>query len=106
MIAMLDRFEMDLADPSWPLNQLISAMLVLFRPQIVQLVRDRDRAIETWQGLHPERDAYEDRELEVTSSLPISLEQQLRWLDEIATARDSTVNSKSGRPADGPGHPI
>ncbi len=87
VIALLDRFEIDLADPSWPLNQWISAMLVLFRPQIEQLIRERDRAVEAWQTRHPERDVYEDRELEVTSSRSISLGHQLELLDRLAAAR-------------------
>lgn len=88
VIAMLDRFEMDIAWPSWPLNQWLSAMLVLFRPQIEKLILDRDRKIAAWQARYPERDAYEDRELEVTSSLSIALDKQLQWLDRLVTARD------------------
>ena len=34
VIGLLDRFDMDVAHPSWPLNQWLSAMVVLFRPQI------------------------------------------------------------------------
>lgn len=89
VIVMLDRFEIDLAYPSWPLNQWLSAMLVLFRPQIETLILERDRSIATWQTRHPGRDAYEDRELEVTSSINIALDLQLQWLDRLVTARES-----------------
>lgn len=83
VVAMLDRFEMDLAWPSWPLNQWLTAMLTLFRPQIERLLLERDRTIEDWQTRYPERDAFEDRELEVTSSLDIALDRQLEWLDRL-----------------------
>ena len=86
VIAMLDRFNMDLAYPSWPLNQWLSAMLVLFRPQIEWLVRERDAVVADWQRKFPDRDAFEDRELEVTSTLPISLASQIEWLDRQAAA--------------------
>lgn len=97
VIAMLDRFEMDLAWPSWPLNQWLSAMLVLFRPQIENLILERDRTIANWQAKYPERDAYEDRELEITSSLDIALDRQLQWLDQLVTARDETIAGREGR---------
>ncbi|QDM14963.1 hypothetical protein FNL55_02610 [Tardiphaga sp. vice352] len=85
VIAMLDRFDIDLASPSWPLNQWLSAMLVLFRPQIEQLILQRDQAIECWRARHPERDVFEDRELEVTSSMAISLVGQIEWLDSLGS---------------------
>ena len=39
VIAMLDRFRIDHARPSWPVNMWVSAMLQLFRPQIEHLLR-------------------------------------------------------------------
>ena len=80
VIAMLDRFVVDLAYPSWPLNRWITAMLVLYRPQIERLLRDRDRCIAAWQAAHPDTDVFEDRGLEVTSSLAISVPAQIEWL--------------------------
>lgn len=74
--ALLDRFRIGHAQPSWPANRWITAMLVLFAPQIRELVRIRDRSVEAWQAKHPDRDAFEDRDLEVTSYLDISVEQQ------------------------------
>lgn len=87
VIAMLDRFNMDLASPSWPLNQWLSAMLVLFRPQIERLILRRDQAIDDWRAAHPDRDVFEDRELEVTSSVAISLVAQIEWLDRACSPR-------------------
>ena len=61
VIKMLDRFEMDLASPSWPVNIWLTAMLRLFRPQIMELVRERNATVADWQKKHPENDAFEDR---------------------------------------------
>ena len=81
VVQMLDRFEIDHAWPSWPTNRWLGAMVRLFRPQIIELLHARDRAVAAWQARHPERDVYEDRELEVTSWLPISLEEQIRAVE-------------------------
>ncbi|HLI13427.1 MAG TPA: hypothetical protein VKY65_17685 [Alphaproteobacteria bacterium] len=76
VIAMLDRFVIDLARPSWAANRWITALVRLFRPQIEALLRERDRAIAEWQRRYPESDVLEDRRLEVTSRLEISVEVQ------------------------------
>lgn len=78
---MIDRFEIDHAWPSWPTNRWLGAMLRLFRPQIVRLLEARDRVVAEWQARHPDRDVYEDRELEVTSWLPVSLDDQIRAIE-------------------------
>lgn len=77
VIQMLDRFEMDLAYPSWPVNVWISSMMRLFRPQIEILLRQRDQAVAKWEASHPGANVYEDRDLEITSMENISVEQQI-----------------------------
>lgn len=77
VIAMLDHFEVDLALPSWPLNRWITAMVRLYRDDIAELLKERDRRIALWRQAHPERDVFEDRELEVTSGLPVNLDERL-----------------------------
>ena len=77
VISMLDRFEIDLAYPSWPVNIWITAMLQLFRPDIESLLVERDRAIDDWQCRHPGENVYEDRTLEITSIKDISVEVQI-----------------------------
>ena len=78
VIAMLDRFEMDLAQPSWPVNRWLTAMIRLFRPQIELLLERRDTALAGWQAGHPKANAYEDHGLEVTSEAAISVDDQIR----------------------------
>lgn len=79
---MLEHFAIDHARPSWPVNRWVTGMLHLFRPQIVELLRARDSSVELWRQKHPDRDVYEDRELEVTSYADIDLETQVRSVTE------------------------
>lgn len=78
VITMLDRFNIDHAWPSWPVNIWISSMMVLFRPQIEDLLRRRDEVVTEWGLRHPEVDVFEDRSLEITGDLEISVEEQIR----------------------------
>lgn len=55
-------------------------MVQLFRPQIESLLIARDEAVASWQTRHPDRDVFEDRELEVTSDLEISVDTQIRQI--------------------------
>ncbi|MEM9422504.1 MAG: hypothetical protein AAF986_08370, partial [Pseudomonadota bacterium] len=73
IIALLPSFEMDTTVPSWPLNLWLTNMVTLFRPHIEQLIRQRDASIAKWQEKHPAENSYEDRRLEVTSSIDIDL---------------------------------
>jgi len=91
VIAMLDQFCIDHTFPCWATNQWITAMIVLFRPQIEALLHERDRTVERWRNLHPDRDVYEDRELEITSITTIDVDKQanavraaLQKLDRVA----------------------
>lgn len=77
VIRMLDRFDIDHANPSWPANRWIGAMLRLYRPQIEALILARDAAVADWARSHPAVDVFEDRELEITSQLAISVEEQI-----------------------------
>jgi hypothetical protein len=82
VIKMLDRFEMDLASPSWPVNIWLTAMLRLFRPQIMELVRERDATVANWQKEHPDVDAFEDRGCDITSVRKISVAAQNKRVNE------------------------
>jgi len=77
VIRMLDRFVIDHAYPSWPVNRWLGAMLKLFRPQIEALVHHRDSVIEAWRQAHPGVDVFEDRRLDVTGEFAVSIEAQI-----------------------------
>lgn len=74
---MIDLFRVTHAQPSWPMNRWITAMLKLFKPQISESLFERDDTVAAWQKRHPRRNVYEDRELDITSEMPISLEEQI-----------------------------
>ena len=71
VIRMLPHFGIDHAWPSWPVNRWLTAMVGLFRPQIEALVTARDAALAAHRASHPDRDAFEDRAVEVLSETAI-----------------------------------
>jgi Domain of unknown function (DUF6969) len=86
VVVMLDRFVVDLARPSWPLNRWLTAMFRLFRPQIVALLRARDETVMAWRRRHRGKvHVFEDRRLEVTSSIDIDLDAHLGRLQLALT---------------------
>lgn len=92
VITMLDRFAMDLAWPSWPVNVWITNMVRLFRPQIEELVRERDAAVAAWQTRYPDKDAFEDHGCDITSMRHISVKDQIKRVN-------AALESASARPA-------
>jgi hypothetical protein len=87
VIQMLDRFRIDHAYPSWPVNRWLTAMVHLFRPQIEWLLRRRDVALAGWMHRHPGIDAFEDRRLEVMSELPINVDRQISQVQRALRRR-------------------
>lgn len=90
VIELLDRFVIDHAYPSWPVNRWLGAMLVLFRPQIEDLLHQRDARLERWRQAHPDRDAFEDRDLEIMSQCSISIEEQIEALNRLNDEQPDT----------------
>ena len=86
VISMMDRFLMDLAYPSLPVNFWITAMLQLFRPDIETLLMERDQAVLEWQKEHPGENVYEDRGLELPSIKDISVEDQIKKVGKALKA--------------------
>ena len=85
--AMLDHFVIDHAQPSWPVNRWVSGMVALFHPQIVALLRLRDEKVDAWAGEHPDDNVYEDRDLEVTSVVNVSIDDQIAEVDAALAAK-------------------
>ncbi|MDF1719793.1 MAG: hypothetical protein P1U65_03880 [Minwuia sp.] len=77
VIAMLDRFEMDLIWPDWPVNRWLTAMMVLFRPQIETLLHRRDAVLNHQMMARPSDDVLEDRDLEITALTTIDADRQI-----------------------------
>ena len=85
---MVDLFEVRHTQPSWPVNRWVSAMLRLFKPQILALISARDATVADWarSGKAPDGNVFEDRALEVTSYCHISIEAQARAIDAALEA--------------------
>lgn len=81
VIRMLPHFAIDHAAPSWPTNRWLTAMVVLFRPQIAALVQARDAALEARRAAHPDRDVFEDRDFEVLSETAIDVDAQIKAVE-------------------------
>lgn len=94
---MLERFRIDHAAPSWPVNRWISAMFVLFRPQMAALLERRDVAIADWAAGHPGADVFEDRELEITSQTSISVEERIAQVRAMADRVPAAVPATGRR---------
>ncbi|MDA0220970.1 MAG: hypothetical protein O3B22_15555 [Proteobacteria bacterium] len=75
--AMVDRFVIDHAQPSWPVNRWITGMVGLYRPLVKDLVRERDAVVAAWREAHPDQDVFEDKNLEITSVADITVERQI-----------------------------
>jgi len=83
VIRMADRFEMDHAWPSWPVNRWITAMFRLFRPEIRALLLHRDEVVARWRSAHPDVDVFEDRDLEVTGALRVSVDERIAGIRRL-----------------------
>jgi hypothetical protein len=71
-IALLPRFDLHFARPSYLVNRWLSTILALYAGEIETLIRRRDDVL----AVHPAQDsaaAREDRALEVTSELAVDL---------------------------------
>lgn len=90
---VLDRFAIDHAYPSWPVNRWLTAMVRGFRPQIEALLHHRDEVIEQRreQGLDQ---VLEDRSLEITGTIPIDLES---WAGRLEAERKRRLKASGPR---------
>ena len=98
VINLADRFSIDHAQPSWPTNRWIGAMMTVFHPQIVALIQQRDVAMTAWAERHPPTDrdhdetVHDDRNLNVTSQMWISLDEQLDAIETVLATRLSLIH--------------
>ena len=93
VIRMLDRFTFgEVVGPS-VLNRWISAMLALFRPQIVALLRQRDETVTAWRWRR-RTNVFEDIRLEITSSVEIDLGAQFAFLDRVGSGLDANASEQ------------
>jgi hypothetical protein len=84
---MIDKFEIDHTFPSWASNRWLSHMVILFKPQILSLLEQRDARITAWRARNPGLDVFEDRALEVTSECKIDVDKQIKAIRAALSAR-------------------
>lgn len=92
---LVELFEIDHSRPSWPLNRWVTSMLILYRPQIADLLFERDRKIAAWQKQHPDRNVYEDRELDILSKIDIGVDDQIADIRRAIAARTESTGVKT-----------
>ncbi|MDE1147648.1 MAG: hypothetical protein PW843_13680 [Azospirillaceae bacterium] len=84
---MLEGFQIDHARPSWPLNRWITAMVSLYRDEIIELLQERDEVVARWRADHPGAYVYDDRDLEVTSERAVDVEGRIQELERALRRR-------------------
>lgn len=82
VVAMLDRFVLGAIAPSPLLNRWLTALLGLYRPHLADLMSRRDTAVMEWRRRRRAKvHVFEDRRLEVTSTLAIDLERHIDLIE-------------------------
>jgi len=84
---LVDHFEITHSYPSYPTNQWVTHMLKFFKPQITDMLVQRDKNLEC--NGQPLEKALRDKSLDILSQVPISIELQLDVIEEILQARAS-----------------
>ena len=87
VLTMIDRFSVEQSYPCLATNRAVTALLHLFKPQILALLQLRDQVIKAWEQKYPDRDVFEDRELEITSIVAIDRAKQISELKKALRAR-------------------
>ncbi|WP_044559447.1 DUF6969 family protein [Azospirillum sp. B4] len=85
--SMLEGFQIDHARPSWPLNRWITALVSLYRDEIVELLQERDATVARWQADHPGSYVYDDRALEVMSERLVDVEGRIQEVERARRRR-------------------
>lgn len=78
---MLGGFVVDHAQPSWPVNRWVTAMVRLYQPEIGWLLALRDRSFARLKAHRSTADIFEDRSVEILSSLAIDIADRIDSLD-------------------------
>jgi len=85
---MVEYFHVEHSRPSNAVNRWLTAMLLLFRPQILQLIDRRDQTLIEYMQRLPLKENLENRNLEITSKSKISIDLQMRVISELLAERN------------------
>lgn len=89
VIAMIDCFRIDHGRPSRSVNRWLTAMIALFRPQIRLLLLERDETVANWKRAKSSNSVFDDRDLEITSHVDISVADQMQRVRAALQATES-----------------
>jgi len=84
---MLEGFVIDHARPSWPVNRWLTALVHLYREEIIDLLAERDVAMKCFQKKNSGSDCYEDRGLEILSDRAVNLLVKVSEMEQEAMVR-------------------
>jgi hypothetical protein len=84
---MLEGFVIDHARPSWPVNRWLTALVHLYREEIIDLLAERDLVMKRFQQENAGSDCYEDRGREVLSERAINLVAKVSEMEQEAQVR-------------------
>jgi len=91
IMKMVDRFHVEHTHPSYVVNKWLNAMLVLFKPQILDLIGKRDHTLMQYREGIPLKEILEDHNLDVTSETQISLDVQMQLIQELLEEREQSL---------------
>ena len=92
---LIDRFRIEQSYPCLATNRTLTNLLYLFKPQIVSLLEKRDEVISAWAEKHPDRDVYEDRELEIASIADIGIDRQISAINRMIGSLEKKKRQRS-----------
>lgn len=93
IVTALDRFAIDHAYPSWPVNRWLTAIVRCFRPQVEALLYHRDEVVDQRRAQGLEK-VLEDRSLEIIGTIPIDVES---WVDKLETERKRRLQARTAQ---------
>jgi len=82
VIPLLERFRVETGQPSRLLNDWLTNLVILYRPQLEALLKQRDATLQAWTREHPDSDVLEDRNLQNTSEVYVDHTSQIEAIEE------------------------
>lgn len=88
--SMVSSFHVEHTHPSYVVNRWLNSMLILFKPQIVHLIEERDHKLGQYKNGIPLKEILEDHNLDVISETQISIVTQMKVISELLKERGAT----------------
>lgn len=81
IIPLLDRFQIDVAQPDPRTSAWVTAMVRLYRPEFEAMLRRRDEVLQDWMSRYSDQDVAQDRRLQITSEVAVDLPGQIARIE-------------------------